>query len=73
MYQVVRNNRPILKGQTFDNYEKARQALRKYIRQLVNKGKAERWNFGGPLANWDSISRNPVNFTYAGFNIRKVS
>lgn len=70
MYQVTRNNR-VLKsiGTGFDSYERARQALRKYIRKQVNAGKALRSDFGF----WDSVSRNPVGYTGMGFDIRKVS
>lgn len=72
MYQVRRNNRVILKGATFKTYEKARQALRKFIRAAVSKGKYDQNMFNGNQP-WDVVSRNPVNYTAAGFQIRKAA
>jgi hypothetical protein len=82
MYQVFKNGKPLAgvnntfgyasvgkaNQLTFINYEEARQALRKYIRQMVKKGKANTDQFG----YWDSISRNPARFTHMGFTIRGV-
>lgn len=86
MYQVFKNKRALksvnnqadffYNGEgSFASYEKARQALRKYIRTMVKKGKAIKLDFktkGAPWG-WDAISRNPTNFTGAGFTIRKVA
>jgi hypothetical protein len=72
MYQVFRNKRTILKSEFFHSYEKARQALRRYIRVAVKKGKFQAYMFSGNQ-EWDSHSRNPVNFTNMGFTIRKVA
>jgi predicted component of type VI protein secretion system len=75
MYQLFRNNRRVLKNNIFNTYEEARQALRRHIRKLVNTGKASRDDFVSESgwAFWDSISRNPTNFTKAGFAIRKAA
>ena len=73
MYQVFRNKRVALKGQVFESFEKARQALRKYIRQQVAKKKLPIDLFdGNGWSSWDDISRNPCNYTNAGFHIYKV-
>ena len=70
MYQVFRNKRVQLKGQTFDNFEKARQALRKYIRKNLKRlSDGNKSAFGC----WDSISRNPARYADTGFSIRKVA
>jgi hypothetical protein len=71
MYQVFKNKKVMFKGTAFDSYERARQFLRKHIRQLVAKGKASTSDFEG-RGWWDNISRNPVNFTNAGYSIAKV-
>lgn len=72
MYQVFRNKRLVKSINSneggFMEFEAARQALRRYIRQLCNKGKLFRFEFG----LWDNISRQPGNYTRMGFTIRKV-
>lgn len=82
MYQVLKNNRVTLKNQMFESYEKARQALRKHLRKLVRAGRMDKTTFDGSWkdagqgmearAAWDHISRNPVNYTNAGYRIAKV-
>lgn len=72
MYQVYRNNRVLKSLGMFEEYEKARQGLRKYIRKLVNSGKDARYSFTG-TRGWDFVSRNPVNFTDAGFSIKHIT
>lgn len=69
MYQVKRYGRVVKSMKGYASYEQARLALRKYIRSLVNQGKAVREDFGTGAVQWDKISRNPVNFTVMGFNI----
>lgn len=75
MYQVYRNNRVLKSLGVFEEYEKARQGLRKYIRKLVASGKAAKEEFQttGCFYGWDEINRNPVNFTEAGFNIKRIT
>lgn len=69
-YKVYRNNR-VLKsvGTGFKDYEKARQALRKYIRRLVAKGKESKLAFG----MWDCVSRNPTFVSHMGFEIKRTT
>lgn len=70
MFEIFKagTKRQILKNHTFFSYERARQALRKYIRAQVAKGKLVKEQFG----MWDSISRNPGRFS-SMFTIRKVA
>jgi hypothetical protein len=70
MYQVRRNNRVMFKGQVFESYERARQAIRKYIRRKVEKIDYLFTNGGGW---WDGISRNPSRYTNLGFEVKKVA
>jgi hypothetical protein len=77
MYCVFKNKRATLKGHMFETYEQARQALRKHIRKLVRAGRMRKTMFDGGLvpggvARWDDVSRNPVNYTNAGYSIQKV-
>jgi hypothetical protein len=75
MYQVFKNKRLVkalnYKQEAYSTYEEARQALRKYIRMLVNKGKASAKDFGAYA--FDGTSRGPVNYTNFGFTIRQVA
>jgi hypothetical protein len=70
MYVIKRNGKTIksLSKLKLTNYEKARQALRSYIRKAVQSNKLDRSLFVGNK-DWDGISRQPVNFTDAGFRI----
>lgn len=72
MYQVFRNRRVQFSGQYFMNFELARQALRRHIRQLVKQDKNYKFVFSGNT-EWDHVSRNPVNYTVAGYRILKVA
>ena len=76
MYVIKRNGKKVRYFQniTFGDYEVARQALRSYIRAQVNKGKFYRSDFDGNsmAAGWDHVSRQPVNFTDAGFTIARI-
>lgn len=79
MFKVYRNKHVLFRGTTFESYEKARQALRKYIRTnkqrlstpMVGLGTGG-FGMGGELS-WDNISRNPTRYTDAGFRIRKAA
>lgn len=73
MFVIKRNGRPVsyFKGYKFPTYEIARQALRSYIRMNVQKNKFDAAMFDGKKS-WDHVSRNPVNYTDAGFRITSV-
>ncbi len=80
MFQVFKNGRKQFKGQTFETYEQARQAVRKAIRKKFGANKSAYRNTlaavvtrGFTVAAWDAISRNPTNYTALGYTIRKVS
>ena len=77
MYEIVRNTRgkkPSQISGLFTTYERARQALRKYIRKGVKSGKLTgAFGYGGMSTLWDNISRNPTRYTDAGFTIRQVA
>ena len=72
MYQVFRNKRVLFGGNYFYSYEHARARLRSYIRQMVKKGKLLMGDFDG-CVKWDAVSRNPVAFKEAGFQIHRVA
>ena len=87
MYVIIRNNRKQFKGMAFETYEKARQFLRKHIRKLVSSGRADRAAYSNEfvgqylsdgvyapmMAQWDNVSRNPVNYTNQGWHIKQLS
>lgn len=71
MFQVFRNKRVVraLNENYYASFEQARQALRRYIREMVRKGKF----VGNEFGLWDGISRGPARYTDMGFSIRKVA
>ncbi len=71
MYQVKRNGRALMGGYKFFTFDEARNALRRYIRKMIRQGKATREDFNGNEA-FDSVSRQPVNYTNMGFSIRQA-
>lgn len=80
MYRVYRNKSVLFRGETFETFEKARQALRKYIRanrskltQQFQQSNPEKAALGvSPFGAWDYISRNPATYTRLGYRIVKV-
>ena len=72
MYQVFRNKRVLFGGNVFFAYEHARARLRSYIRKQVAAGKLLMGDFDG-CVKWDGVSRNPVAFKEAGFQICRVA
>jgi hypothetical protein len=73
MYRVKIKGKTVkLFGRTkFANYEAARQAVRRYIRQTLSQ---KQYNHAvdvkhGSEFGWDGISRGPTNFTCLGFSI----
>lgn len=76
MYQVFKNKRVMFKGQQFANFEKARQAVRKYIRAKVAQQDYNSQllaSSNNEAMMWDDVSRNPTNYTNLGFRIFKVA
>lgn len=74
MFVVKRRGRKQFAGKKFSSFEKARQAVRKYIRARIEKTS---YNFlehpRSGTAMWDNISRNPTTYGVLGFTIRKVA
>lgn len=66
-YRVKRNGKFLKTLGSFESYERARQAVRKYMRKTI-KGTA-RFNYDGL---WDTISRNPTSLSAAGFRIVSI-
>lgn len=69
MYCIYRNGRKMKNMGKFNHYERARQAVRKLIRATMSSRDYDSSTSG----MWDSISRNPTNYTEVGFRIRKVA
>lgn len=68
MFIVKRKGKQIKTIGTVSSYERARQAIRKYLRRQYT-GQA-RYTLPGV---WDSISRNPTNLRALGFRIQRVT
>jgi hypothetical protein len=64
-YTIRRNGRRLASLGVHDSYEKARQAIRKYLRKTV-RDRGLRHSMPGV---WDSISRNPTDLGGMGFKI----
>jgi hypothetical protein len=66
MYIVKRNGKVLFGSRKFPTYDKARNKVRAYIRELVKKGKLKYdWGF------FDEVSPNPTNITGCGFKIQR--
>lgn len=61
-----------LAGRVFDSYEKARQAVRKFLRSNLD---AETYNEKREvvMAPWDGVNRNPPSISLFGFRIEKAA
>ena len=81
-YAILKNNRRSVKV-LFDNYETARQYIRKlirkmgreaYITELNKRSNDVRGELGSAnYLRWDELNRNPTNFTALGYAIRNVA
>jgi hypothetical protein len=79
-YAILKNNRRSVKVM-FDNYETARQYLRKLIRKMGREAYITELNKRGGVngdlpfnhLRWDELNRNPTNFTALGYAIRNVA
>lgn len=68
-FNVYKGKSRMFRNSVFTSYEKARQAVRKYIR-----AKFDRHNYVDQgIGMWDRVSRNPTDYTSIGFRITKAN